>query len=217
MILKAGLTGGIASGKSTILRNFETLGCVTVDADAIVARLYRPGQPGHEALVRTYGDAILLANGEIDRPGLAAVAFSSPEAARRLNELIHPLVIEEEAQALREAAAGSEDLIFMVEATLLLEAGGKQRYDRIVVVDVAPDVQIARAIARGMPEEEVRRRIAHQLPREDRLRQADYVIDNSGDLTAGYAETRRVHARLQEDLARMKKGRAEARPGPANH
>jgi dephospho-CoA kinase len=214
MILKVGLTGGIASGKSTIMRNFATLGCVTVDADTIVARLYRPGQAGHAAIVRAYGEGVLLPNREIDRKKLADIAFASADEAKRLNALIHPIVLAEEARMMAEAEASAEDVIYVVEATLLLEAGGKQRYDRIVVVDVSPRVQVARAIARGMTEEEVRRRIAHQMPREERVRHADYVIDNSGDPEDGFAETLRVYERLLDDLA-QKKGRAEARPGTA--
>lgn len=212
MILKVGLTGGIASGKSTIMRNFASLGCVTVDADAIVARLYRPGQAGHEAIVRTYGADVLQENGDIDRKKLSDVAFANADEARRLNALIHPIVIAEQARMMAEAEAREEDAIYIVEATLLLESGGRERYDRIVVVDVAPEVQVARAIGRGMTEGEVRRRIANQMPREERLRQADYVIDNGGDSEQGLAETLRVYERLREDLAAKKEGRAEARP-----
>lgn len=214
MILKAGLTGGIASGKSTILRNFASLGCVTVDADAIVARLYRPGEAGHEAIVRTYGAGVLQESGEIDRKKLADVAFANADEAKKLNALIHPIVIAEQERMMAAAGGRGEDTIYIVEATLLLESGGRQRYDRIVVVDVAPDVQIARGIGRGMAEAEVRRRIANQMPREERLRQADYVIDNSGDTAQGMAETLRVYERLLEDLAAKKEGRAEARPSP---
>ncbi len=212
MILRVGLTGGIASGKSTIMRNFAGLGCVTVDADAIVARLYEPGQLGHQAIVRTYGMAMLLPDGRIDRKKLSDVAFANAEEARRLNALIHPIVLGEEARMMAAAEDRGDDTVYVVEATLLLEAGGRQRYERIVVVDVAPDVQIARAIGRGMTREEVTRRIAHQLPREERLRQADYVIDNSGSVEQGFAETLRVYERLQADLEQKKSGRAEARP-----
>lgn len=208
--LTVGLTGGIASGKSTIARMFAALGCTTVDADAIVADLYGPGATGHEALVRTYGAGILDANGGIDRRKLGDLAFASPEAARRLNALIHPLVLAEERRLLA-AMPPDDDRIVIVEATLLIEAGNLERYDRIIVVDVPPEVQIARGVARGMALEEVVRRIAHQLPREERLRHADYVIDNSGDDAAALAEARRVHERLLEDL-RNKKERAEARP-----
>lgn len=207
MILRVGLTGGIASGKSTIMRMLAGFGCITVDADAIVSRLYEAGEAGHEAIVRTYGKDILLPDGEIDRKKLAATAFSSAGEAKRLNELIHPIVIAEEERMMRDAEerAAQEDLIYVVEATLLLEAGGRQRYDKIVVVDVKPDVQIERAIARGMTREEVTRRIAHQMPREERLRHADHVIDNSGDERAALAETQRVYERLRADLDARKK------------
>lgn len=205
MILKVGLTGGIASGKSTIVRMLAALGCITVDADAIVARLYRPGETGHEAIVRTYGTGVLQPDGEIDRKRLADIAFSTPEEARKLNALIHPLVIAEQARLFREAEERGEDAIYIVEATLLLESGGRQRFDRIVVVDVEPDVQMARAIGRGVTAEEAKRRIANQMPRQERLRYADYVIDNNGDEGATLAEATRVYGLLRADLEAKKK------------
>lgn len=201
MILRVGLTGGIASGKSTVARLFRDLGCVVVDADAIVAELYRPGAAGHKALVAAYGQPILLPDGTIDRVKLAGIAFSSPESAQRLNALIHPLVIAEEAEMLRRLGSETSHRIVVVEATLLLESGGRERYDRIVVVDVSPEVQIARAIGRGMTRDEAERRIAHQMTRSERLRAADYVIDNSGDVASTAARTREVY----EDLRRQMK------------
>lgn len=204
MILRVGLTGGIASGKSTILRMFAGLGCVTVDADAIVARLYRQGEAGYEAIVRAYGRDVLLHDGEIDRKKLAAIAFSNPAEAKRLNALIHPLVLAEEARMMRDAEEREEEVIYLVEATLLIESGGRERYDRIVVVDVQPEVQIARALSRGMTREDVLSRIAHQMPREERLRNADYVIDNSGDEQAALAEVTRVYDLLRQDLSSKK-------------
>ncbi len=203
--LYVGLTGGIASGKSTIARMFASLGCTVFDADAIVADLYRPGAAGHEALVRAYGAGILSEDSEIDRAKLSALAFAAPESARALNALIHPLVLAEERRMLA-AMLPDDDRIAMVEATLLIEAGNLERYDRIVVVDVPPEVQIARGVARGMAREEIVRRIAHQLPRQERLRHADYVIDNSGDEGAAMAETRRVYDALRQDLRRKKLG-----------
>jgi dephospho-CoA kinase len=203
VILRVGLTGGIASGKSTIARMLGEMGCAVVDADAIVSRLYRPGVAGHKAVFEAYGDPILLPGGEIDRAKLAAIAFATPDEARRLNALIHPLVIAEEAAVLRnlEPNAPPEGRIAVVEATLLLESGGRERYEKIVVVDVAPEVQIERALARGMSREDVARRIGHQMSRAERLRYADYVIDNSGDLERAVAETCRVHGQLRADLA----------------
>jgi dephospho-CoA kinase len=204
VILRVGLTGGIASGKSTIMRRFAELGAITVDADSIVARLYEPGNAGHEAIIRTYGTEVLHPDGTIDRRKLADVAFANAAGAQKLNALIHPIVIGEQLRMMKEAEASGEDRIYIIEATLLLESGGKERYDKIVVVDVVPEVQIERAIGRGMTREEVTRRIAHQMPREERLRHADYVIDNSGDERAGALATRRVFALLERDLAEKK-------------
>lgn len=207
MILEVGLTGGIASGKSTISRTFAALGCLTIDADAIVTRLYRPGEAGHAALVREYGEAILLADGTIDRIAVANIAFATRQSALRLNELIHPLVIDEERRLMEAEAARfpDRDRIAIVEATLLIEAGGRQRYDKIVVVDVAPEVQIERAVARGMSREDVVRRIANQMPREERLRYADYVIDNNGDAREAEVATHEVYRSLLTDLATKKR------------
>jgi dephospho-CoA kinase len=204
MILRTGLTGGIASGKSTISRMFASLGCITIDADQIVAQLYEPGEAGHAALVRTYGSRILTEAGTIDRHKLADIAFANGESAKALNALIHPIVVAEETKrmAAEEQRAGG-DRIVIVEATLLIEAGGRERYDRIVLVDVDPETQLARAVARGMTAEDAARRVAHQMPREERLRYADYVIDNSGDLDAARTETTRVFQILRRDLTAL--------------
>jgi dephospho-CoA kinase len=206
LILRAGLTGGIASGKSTIGRTFAALGCVLIDADAIVARLYRPGGAGHNALVATYGREILTENGEIDRKKLADIAFANRDAAQKLNQLIHPLVIAEEQRlmAAEEARFPDRDRIFIVEATLLLESGGKSRYDRIVVVDLDPETQETRAVMRGVTRQDARRRMKNQMSREERLAAADYVIDNNGDRRTAEIETHRVYEKLREDVERKK-------------
>jgi len=150
MILRVGLTGGIASGKSTVARTLAGLGCVSIDADSVVTRLYRPGEPGYEALVHAYGKEILRPDGEIDRPKLASIGFVNDASAKKLNALIHPLVIAQEEQVIRGEARRfpDRDRIVVVEATLLLESGGRKRYDRIVVVDSEPSLQIERAVAR---------------------------------------------------------------------
>ena len=202
VILRVGLTGGIASGKSTIARRFAALGCMTIDADLIVARLYRPGAAGHEALVRTYGKTILRPDGEIDRQKLADTAFANSSEAQKLNALIHPLVIAEETRLVADEATRfpGRNRIVIVEATLLLESGGKQRYDKIVVVDVDPETQIARAMARGMLRDDAMRRMANQMSREERLRLADYVIDNSGDMRSAEVATHRVYEALMKEV-----------------
>ena len=174
-----------------------------IDADAIVARLYRPGGAGHNALLAAYGREILTQTGEIDRKKLADIAFANREATQKLNHLIHPLVIAEveRLMAAEEARFPGRDRIFIVEATLLLDSGGKHRYDRIVVVDADPDTQERRAVMRGVTRQDARRRMKNQMPRQERLRAADYVIDNSGDRRAAEIETHRVYEKLREDLA----------------
>ncbi len=209
MILRVGLTGGIASGKSTVAQTLAGLGCLTIDADSIVARLYRPGEPGYEALLRTYGREILRPDGGIDRAKVARMAFVSDEAAQKLNSIIHPLVIdEEELQIASEAQRFPDrDRIVVVEATLLLEAGGKKRYDRIVVVDCDPALQIERAVARGMQRRDAELRMARHMSRAGRRRLADYIIRNDGDLHALENETLTVYENLKRDLAERKKRR----------
>lgn len=207
MILRVGLTGGIASGKSTVARTFAGLGCVTIDADAVVARLYRPGNAGYEALVQHYGRDILRADSQIDRPKLANIAFASTESTKQLNALIHPLVLAEEKTIIAAEATRfpDRDRLVVIEATLLLESGGKERYDKIVVVDVEPKLQVERGVARGMQRSDVERRIAQQMKREERLALADYVIDNNGDARALEIETHRVYAELRKGLAALKR------------
>ena len=209
MILKVGLTGGLASGKSSAAEILAGLGCKIVDADRIVAELYEPEQAGYEALLGEYGPGVVAADGSIDRAWLASRAFRSQEEASRLNALIHPLVLGREARLIAEEKErlGDRDGILVVEATLLLESSGRGRYDRIVVVDLPADLQLERAVDRGMDREDAIARIARQMPRDQRLAAADYVIDNSGDESALEAATREVHERLIADLARASANR----------
>src|SRR5260370_40445924 len=216
MILRVGLTGGIASGKATVARTLAGLGWVVIDADEVVAHLYRPGEPGYEALAHAYGKEILRPDGETDRPKLAAIAFVNDASAKKLNALIHPLVIAQEEQVINGEARRfpDRDRIVVVEATLLLESGGKKRYDKIVVVDSEPSLQIERAVARGMDRQDAERRMARQMPREERQRQADYVIENNKDIGSLEAETVRVYEKLQRDLEEKKKSAAGNPPAP---
>ncbi len=209
MILKVGLTGGIASGKSTARELFGSLGCYVIDADRLVSDLYEPGRAGHTALVATYGPGILRDDRTIDRVKLANIAFAHPDEAKKLNALIHPIVLQHTATLLEEYERTHGDEIVVVEATLMFESGAYARYDRIVVVVVDPETQIERGIARGLTREEVTRRIANQMPNHERVRQADYVIDNSGDRAGLEREVRRVWEALRLDLANL---RAAATP-----
>lgn len=202
MILRVGLTGGIASGKSTVGRILAGLGCFVVDADRVVGELYRPGAPGHKLVVEHYGNAILNARGEIDRQKLASIAFRSERETMNLNRLIHPLVIAYESRLIENEAQRFPDQnrIVVVEATLLLESGGKNRYDKIVVVDADRAAQMRWGVARGMTRADLKRRIARQMQRDERLALADYIVRNDGDLDQLQAETVALFTRLEQDL-----------------
>ena len=184
------------------------MGCLTVDADVIVTQLYRPGQPGHSALIGHYGTSVLKPDQTIDRPRLAELAFTTPASARKLNELIHPLVRKEQDRLRAQVAAthSHHDLIYVVEATMLIEAGNLDRYDRIVVVDASPDLQLVRAEGRGMGRDEAARRMSRQLSAVDRLAHADYILNNSGDLTEAQRSVRILFGLLESDLAEKKRG-----------
>lgn len=172
-----------------------------------MADLYRPGQPGHRALVAAYGTSILRPDQSVDRAKLAALAFADATAARQLNALIHPLVTQAESRlrAEEEARHPDRDQIIVVEATLLIEAGNLERYDRIVVVEAPPEVQLARAEARGMSRQEAARRMSHQMAAADRLGYADYILDNGGDVVAAERLTGKLFESLRKDLADKKR------------
>lgn len=182
MGLTVGLTGGIASGKSTVAKMLAEQGFAVFDADRIVAELYQPGAAGHEAIVAHYGEKILDDRGEIDRRRLSEIALATPESASVLNGLIHPLVIERQQRLIAEVFATDDEAIVVIEATLLLESGGRSRFDVIVVVEAPPTIQLSRAIERGLERQDAERRIARQMQPEERRLHADFVITNDGDL-----------------------------------
>ena len=193
-MLKVGLTGGIAAGKSVVGEMFVRLGAHLIQADAVAHELMQPGQPVYDDVVRRFGRAILDADGRIDRPRLAQAAFGSPAGGgsprvKELNEIVHPAVVERENHWMEEVGQQHPDVIAIVEAALILEAGVADRFDRLVVVTCRPEQRIARFASRlGISEEaaraEVTRRMAVQIPDEEKVKAADFVIDNSGPLDA---------------------------------
>jgi len=201
MPMKIGLTGGVACGKSTVAKLFAELGARVIDADKIVHELYRKGESVPEELVKRFGKEILGADGEIDRRRLAAMAFEGGRV-QELNSIVHPAVGVRQQQWLREVAVGQPDAIAVVEATLTLEAGGKARFDKIVVVTCLPEQKVVRYAARAgisaaEARTEVERRSKAQWSDEEKARLADYVIDNSGALDQTRRQVERIYTELR--------------------
>ncbi|MGN9780260.1 dephospho-CoA kinase [Nonomuraea sp. ZG12] len=200
-MLKIGLTGGIGSGKSEVARRLAARGAVVIDADRIAREVVEPGTPGLAKVVATFGEAVLHADGSLNRERLGAIVFADSEKLASLNAIVHPLVGERVARAQGEAAA---DAIVVYDVPLLAENKLAPMYDVVIVVDAPDEVRIARlAEHRGMPEQDARARIAAQASREDRLAVADIVIPNDGPLDELEARVAEV---WQELLLRASRG-----------
>ncbi len=193
-----GLTGGIASGKSTVARMLAELGAEVIDADQVARDIVRPGQPTLEAIRAAFGDEVLTEKGELDRKRLATRVFADPAARRQLERITHPRIAEETAR--RVAELGERGVTVAVyEASLLVEGGTHHGLDGLIVVAAPEEVQRRRMQQRdGFSPEEATRRLAAQAPLRDKIAVADYVIDGSADL----ATTRKqVIAAWQDILA----------------
>lgn len=176
--MRVGLTGGVASGKSTVAGMLRELGVVVVDADQLAREVVEPGTEGLAAVVAAFGDAVLADDGTLDRPALGAVVFADPDARRRLEEILHPLIRARGATLEEEAGP---DALVVHDIPLLVETGQQGRFDAVVVVDVPVEEQVRRMVAdRGWSEEDARARIAAQATREERLAAATVVVDNTG-------------------------------------
>jgi dephospho-CoA kinase len=181
-MLRAGLTGGIGSGKSTVSARLGELGAVVLDADKAARAVVEPGTPGLAAITAAFGADVLAADGSLDRAKLAAIVFADEAALGRLNAITHPL-IHEHIRAAEEAAiaADGDDLVLVHDVALLAEWGRAKEFDLVIVVDVPAETQLERLTGqRGMTEDQARARMAAQATREQRLAVADIVIDNSG-------------------------------------
>jgi dephospho-CoA kinase len=177
-VLKIGLTGGIASGKSLVATRLAELGAVLVDADAIAREVVEPGTPGLAAVVDAFGPEILDGEGRLDRPRLGAIVFQHPERRAELNGIIHPLVRERAAAVI---AAAPAEAVVVQDIPLLVETGQQSNFHLVLVVDAPEDVRLRRMTEhRGMTEADARSRIAAQASRQDRLAAADVVLTNTG-------------------------------------
>jgi dephospho-CoA kinase len=181
-MLRLGLTGGIASGKSAVAAMLRELGFSVLDADSLAHKLIEPGQPAYDDVLREFGPSIAGAGGRIDRAKLSAIVFADRAKLDRLNAIVHPRVAEVIfSQFELWHRAGVRDAAF-VEAALLIEAGIHEKLDGVVVAWCEPEQQFERLLARGLREHEARRRVAAQLPVEEKLRHATEKIDCSESL-----------------------------------
>lgn len=180
MTLRVGLTGGIASGKSTVSALLAELGAVVIDADALAREVVATGTPGLAQVVAEFGDEVLTEEGDLDRAKVAEIVFSDEAARRRLEAIVHPLVFERIVELESAAAPGS---VVVHDIPLLVESGRADTFDAVLVVDVPVDVQIDRMVRdRGMTQEEAQARVSAQSGREERRAIATHLIDNSGSL-----------------------------------
>lgn len=192
--MRVGLTGGVASGKSTVSAILAGLGAVVIDADAIAREVVAQGTPGLEAVVAEFGPGLLTPGGDLDRPAMSALVFADAGARKRLEAIIHPLVHRRSAE--REAAADAEAVV-VHDIPLLAEVGRAGSFDAVIVVDTPTEVQVARMVGdRGWTTEDAEARIAAQASREDRLAIASHVIDNTGSIQDLRRRVEDVYAEL---------------------
>ena len=209
-MLKVGLTGGIASGKSVVGEMFVAQGAKLIHADQIAHELMQPGQPVYHEVVRRFGPEILNPDGSVSRPKLAEATFGSPaknipSRVEELNRIVHPSVLKTQEQWMEQVGRGDSQAIAIVEAALILEAGADRQFDRLIVVTCRPEQRIRRFADRmeldletaGM---EVTRRMAAQMPDDEKVKRADYLIDNSGSLDQTEKQVREVYDELKREV-----------------
>ncbi len=205
-MLKVGLTGGMASGKSVVGEMLAARGARFLQADQVAHELMQPGQEVYLQALRTFGTAILNPDGTVNRPKLAEAAFGGGGAASRIHELnriVHPAVIQRQNQWMEEQGRRDPHAIAVVEAALIIEAGAADDFDRLIVVTCSEEQRAQRFAARqniplAQAREEVRRRMAAQFPDEEKIKRADFVIDNSGSLDATGAQVQRLFEVLKK-------------------
>jgi dephospho-CoA kinase len=210
-MLKVGLTGGIASGKSVVGKMFVALGAYLVQADHIAHELMMPGQPVYDEVIRHFGRDILDPDGNVNRARLAKLAFGSRKPGTKsepvsrveeLNRIVHPAVIRRQEEWIEDIGRKDPQAIAIVEAALILEAGAGERFDKLIVVTCTEEQRAARFAARQKisladARQQVRRRMSAQLSDAEKIKAADYVIDNSGSLAQTQEQVGRIWPNLR--------------------
>jgi dephospho-CoA kinase len=197
-MLRVGLTGGLASGKSLVGHALAELGCLLIRSDDLGREAQEPRGEAFEGIVREFGAGILTAEGLIDRRRLAAEVFADPERLKQLNALVHPFVFARQRKLQADFFALHPDGIAVTEAAILVETGSYRDYDRLIVAFCRPEQQVERAMARDrLTREEVLDRMRQQMPLEEKLKYADFVVDTSGTKAATLAQTEAVYHSLR--------------------
>ncbi|MBA2380320.1 MAG: dephospho-CoA kinase [Blastocatellia bacterium] len=214
-MLKAGLTGSIAVGKTVVCDVFRELGCRVLDADLTAREVVKPGTDGLAKIVKEFGREMLLPDGSLDRKKLGALVFADEAKREKLNEIVHPLVSAEQDRWLSENEKSFPDSISIVDAALMIESGGYKRFDRLIVVWCEPDIQLRRLMNRdGIDAAAAAQRIAVQMPQVEKKKFADHLIDTS----KGFEDARRQVSRVFHELTVFKDETCETTKGkPTPH
>jgi dephospho-CoA kinase len=211
-MVKVGLTGGIASGKSTVSEAFARLGARVLDADKVAREVVLPGQPAWLKLQQAFGPEYFLPDGEVNRSKLRKLVFANPEKRSKLNAIVHPEVMKEINRRVEQLATSAQDAVVVVDVPLLLEVGVAHRFDRVIVVYVTKSVQIKRLRQRdGLSLEGARRALRTQMVLDKKVEQADYVIDNSGTRAETQAQVEKVWQELRALARNLGRGETETR------
>ncbi|SPE38436.1 Dephospho-CoA kinase [Candidatus Sulfopaludibacter sp. SbA6] len=197
-MLKVGLTGGLACGKSFVGAALAGYGCFLIHADELGHEVLAPGGEAYRAVLREFGEDILAPDGQIDRPRLASRVFHSSHHLARLNALVHPEVVRREEELVAEFAAREPRGIAVVEAAILIENGSYRRFDRIILVTCLEEQQVERALRReGALLADIRARLSRQMPLDEKRKFADFVIDTSREKESTLRQTRAVYEALR--------------------
>lgn len=199
-MLKVGLTGGIATGKSYVLSVLSELGCEVIDADKVAHQVIEPGRPAYLDIVNYFGNEILNEDGVINRAALGAIVFGNKNAREKLNAIVHPRIYEAQAEWFEQIARRDPSAIAVVDAALMIETGSYRRFDKLIVVYCDLELQIQRLMERNsFTREQAVARVSAQMPSEEKLKFADYSINTSN----GFEDTRRQTEKIYQELRRL--------------